>query len=69
LKKKGLELELGYEQIRINHVGGFLPLLFAGLGALGALIGGGAAVAISIVSAKQQSAEEEEEIKRDNKEI
>jgi hypothetical protein len=26
--KKGLELELNYEQIRINHSGGFLPLMF-----------------------------------------
>jgi len=49
--KKGLELELNYEQIRINHSGGFLPLIFAGIGVLGALIGGGAAIANSVIDA------------------
>jgi hypothetical protein len=61
-------LELNYEQIRINHSGGFLPLIFAGIGALGALLGGGAAIANSVIDPKHKSADEEE-IKRHNKEM
>jgi len=66
--KKILELELDYEEIRINHSGGFLPLIFAGIGALGALLGGGAAIPNSVIEAKHKTAEEEE-IKRHNKEM
>lgn len=55
------------EQIRINHSGRFLPLLFTGIGALGALVGGGAAVANSIIDTKHKNAEEE--IKRHNIEM
>jgi len=66
--KKGLILEIKYEQLKINHTGGFLPILFAALGAAGALIGGGAAVANAVINAKHQSAEEEE-IKRHNREM
>jgi hypothetical protein len=55
--KKGLELELNYDQIRINHSGGFLPSIFAGIGALGALLGGGAAIANFVIDAKHKSAE------------
>jgi hypothetical protein len=47
-------LELNYEQIRINHSGGFLPLIFAGIGALGALLGGGAAIANSVIDKTQK---------------
>ena len=39
--KKGFELELSYEQTRINHLGRHFPLIFEGIGALGALLGGG----------------------------
>jgi hypothetical protein len=48
---------LNYEQIRINHSGGFLPLL---IGALGTLIGEGTAIANSIIEANRKKAEEEE---------
>ena len=35
-KRKGITLDISYEQLQQNHSGGFLPLVFAGLGALGA---------------------------------
>jgi hypothetical protein len=57
--KKIVELGLDYEQIRINLLGGFLPLLCAGICTLGALKGAGAAVAYSVINAKHQSSEEE----------
>ena len=66
--KKGLVLELNHEQLRINHSGGFLPLVFAGISALGALIGGGAAVANTVIQAKHKQSEEDE-IKRHNAEM
>lgn len=59
---------MNYEQIRINHLGGFLPLIFAGIGVLGALLGGGAAITHSVIDAKHKDAEEEE-IKQHNKEM
>jgi hypothetical protein len=66
--EKGLVLELNHEQLKINHSGGFLPLIFAGLGALGALIGGRAAVANTVIQAKYKQSEEDE-IKRHNAEM
>jgi len=45
-----------------------LPILFAALGAVGALAGGSTANANSVISAKHQSAEEEE-MKRHNSEM
>lgn len=48
--------------------GGFLPLLFAGLGALGALIGGASAVANTVINKNAKDKELEEEI-RHNKVI
>ena len=66
--KKGLVLELTHEQLRINRSGGFLPLLFAALGAIGALAGGGAAIANAVKTSQHQSAEEAE-IKRYNQEM
>jgi hypothetical protein len=66
--EKGLALELNYEQIGTNHSGGFLPLIFAGIGALGALLGGGAVLQILVIDAKHKYAEEGE-IKRHNKEM
>jgi hypothetical protein len=65
---KGLVLELNNEQLRINHSGGFLPLIFAGLGALGALLGGGAAVANTVIQSKHKQSEEDE-MKRHNAEM
>lgn len=58
-QKKWLELELGYEQMKINHSGGFLPIIFATLGALGGLAGGAAAIANAVNNSKHQTAEEE----------
>lgn len=69
--KKGVELELSYEQIRISHSGVFFLLLIPAFGALGTLIGGLAgatAIANSVIDAKHKSAEEEE-TKRHNKEM
>ena len=55
--KKEVLLQLSYEQIK---TGGFLPILLAIVGGVGATAGGAAAVAISVISAKHQGAEEEE---------
>ena len=70
VKKRAL-LELSHEQIK---TGGFLPILVAIATGLGALAGGGAAIANSVISAKHQKTEEEEEeeeeeTKRHNAEI
>lgn len=46
-----------------------MPIIFAALGAVGALAGGRAAIANFVISAKHQSAEEEEEMKRHNSEM
>jgi hypothetical protein len=68
--EKRTELELDSEQIGINHSGGVLSLSFAGIGALGALLGGGVAIANSVIEAKHKTAEEEEIlVKRHNKEM
>ena len=67
-KRKGITLDISYEQLQQNHSGGFLPLVFAGLGALGALLGGGASIANSVVNAKNKKAELEE-LKRHNRSI
>lgn len=66
-KKKGTgsRLELKYDQIK---QGGFLPLLFAGLGALGALAGGASAIANAVIN-KQAKDKELTEQMRHNKEI
>jgi hypothetical protein len=63
--KKGLELELDYEQIRINHPSGFLSSIFSRIGALGTLLGGGVVIANSVTDAKHKH----KEIKRPNKEM
>jgi hypothetical protein len=65
LNKKD-ELELDYEQI--SHSDGFLPLGFAGIGALGALLGGAAAIANSFIDAEHKKAEKEE-IQRHKREV
>jgi hypothetical protein len=49
--KKRVELELDYEQLRINHSGGFLPLLLV---VLGPLLVGAAAVENSVIDTKQK---------------
>jgi expansin (peptidoglycan-binding protein) len=64
-QQKGGILELSNEQIKI---GGFLPIFVGIATAIGALTGGGAAIANSVISAKHQKAEEEE-ILRHNKEM
>lgn len=68
MTNKGVELNISYQQLQSNHTGGFLPLVFAGLGALGALLGGGASIATSIVNAKNKG-EELAELKRHNRSI
>lgn len=60
---KGVRLELKYDQIKS---GGFLSLILAGLGALGALAGGASAIADSVINKKAKDKELEEQ-KRHNK--
>ena len=50
-------MRLDYEQMRINHSGGFLPILVGIAAAIGALAGGGAAIANAVTDAKHQRAE------------
>lgn len=64
-EKKGSRLELKFEQIK---QGGFLPLLFAGIGAASALIGAGSSVANTIIDRKHKIAAEKEQ-ERHNREI
>lgn len=64
--KKGLRLVLSCNELKNIKQGGFLPLLFAGLGALGALTGGASAIANSVIN-KQQREKELAELKRHNK--
>lgn len=64
-ENKGCRLTLTYDQLKKNHTGGFLPLLFAGLGALGSLIAGGAAIVKSVNDNKNQQ-KELDELKRHN---
>jgi hypothetical protein len=58
--KKDIILELKYDQLKANHSDGFLPLLFAAVGANGVLAGGSAAIANAVKTSQQQSAEEAE---------
>ena len=58
--KKGLVLELTPDQLNINHKGGFLPLLFAGIPAVSAAIGGIAAAASAYKDWKHKNEEEKE---------
>ena len=64
-EKKGSRLELKFEQIK---QGGFLPRLFAGIGAASALAGGVSAIANTIIERKHEKAVEKEQ-ERHNKEI
>ena len=64
-EKKGLRLQLKFEQIK---QGGFLPLLFAGIGAASALAGGVSAIANTIIERNHEKAVEKEQ-ERHNKEI
>jgi L-lactate permease len=48
--------------LKINHSGGFLPILYAALGAIGALAGGSAAIANAVKTSHQKA--EEAEVKR-----
>ncbi|CAH1107456.1 unnamed protein product [Psylliodes chrysocephalus] len=61
----GIRLELKYDQIKS---GGFLPLLLAGIGALGSLIGAGSAIANTVINKKAKDKELEEQ-QRHNKTI
>lgn len=63
--KKGVRIEITYNQIK---TGGFLPLLFAGIGALSALAGGASAIANSYNDYKHKKVEEQE-VERHNKEM
>lgn len=64
-ENKGSRLELKFEQIK---QGGFLPLLFAGIGAASALAGGVSAIANTIIERKHKKAAEKEQ-ERHNKEM
>lgn len=64
--KKGCRITLTHDQLKKNHSGGFLPLLFAGLGALGALVSGSSAIANSIINKKAKDKELDEQ-QRHNK--
>lgn len=46
-----------------EKTGGFLPLIFAGLGALGALIGGASAVTNAVINKKSKDKQLEEQIR------
>lgn len=61
----GLRLEFSYDHLKSNHEGGFLPLLFAGLGALGALASGGSSIVNAYNNQKAKN-KELEELKRHN---
>lgn len=64
----GLRLNLTYNHLKVNHEGGLLPLLFAGLGALGAMTSGAAAAANAYSNYKARD-EELKEMKRHNADI
>ena len=66
--KRGIILDLTYEQLKTNYTGGFLPILFAALGPIAALAAGSAAIANAVKTSQHQSAEEAE-IKRHNIEM
>ncbi|CAH1115848.1 unnamed protein product [Psylliodes chrysocephalus] len=61
----GIRLELKYDHIKS---GGFLPLLLAGIDALGSLIGTGSAIANTVINKKAKDKELEEQ-QRHNKTI
>lgn len=61
----GLRLNLTYNHLKVNHEGGFLPLLFAGLGALGAMTSGVSA-GINAYSNHKARDKELEELRRHN---
>lgn len=63
VKGKGCRLVLSNSQLQQNYKGGFLPLIFAGLGALSGLLGGGAAVANSVIDYKDRQKRLEETIR------
>jgi hypothetical protein len=65
--EKARILELNYDQLKVNYSGGFLPISFSGLAALGGLPGRTAAVTNAVIRAKHQSAKEEEEEDEDEK--
>lgn len=52
--KKGYRLNLSFNQLKENYRGGFLPLVFAGLTALGAFLGGASTVANSVIDYKDR---------------
>lgn len=56
----------GTNRQKQSHSGGFLPLVFAGLAALGSLVGGGAAV-VKAIDEDKNKRKEIEEIKRHNR--
>lgn len=63
--RKGSRIQINYNNLKS---GGFLPLVFAGLGALGALAGGVAGVANSVIDYKDKKVKNAE-IERHNKEM
>ncbi|KAE9521596.1 hypothetical protein AGLY_018007, partial [Aphis glycines] len=65
--KKGVRLVITNKQLK-NKVGGFLPLIIAGIGALSALAGGASAVANTFIDANDKK-KKREEAERHNKEM
>lgn len=61
-KKSGVRLEIRSSQIK-DKKGGFLPLIFAGIGAASALVGGVTAIVNTVNDYKHKKAVEEETIR------
>lgn len=67
--KKGVRLKIKKSQFgNKDIVGGFLPLIIAGIGALSALAGGASAIANTVIDAKDKRLKRDE-AERHNKEM
>lgn len=59
--KKGVRLKITKSQFgNKDKVGGFLPLIIAGIGALSTLAGGGSAIANTVIDAKDKKLKRDE---------
>lgn len=65
--KVGVTLNFAYDQLKANHVGGFLPLLFAGLAAVGTFIGGAAGGGAAIASAIHNKQAHDDQLKEEKR--
>jgi len=65
--EEGVRLKITKSQFgNKDKVGGFLPLIIAGIGALGALAGGASAIANTVIDAKDKKLKRDE-VERHNK--